>query len=136
MAVYEYIAKDESGRKFSGMCDSSDSIALLRKDLAKMGDTLLKTRRMRSKTPRQARITQDQIVTFTYKLAGMCSAGLSIVRCLETLEEQCENLSLKSVISDIRQNIATGSTLKDAFEKHRNIFPGLSICLSARRHPL
>ena len=124
MAVYEYLAKDENGRKFSGVYDGNDSVALLRKDLAKMGDTLLKVRHKRSGTPRWPKIPQDQIVTFTYKLAGMCSAGLSIVRCLETLEEQCDNASLKSVISDVRQSIATGSTLKGAFEKHRNIFPG------------
>ncbi len=29
----------------------------------------------------------SEIVTFTYKFAGMCSAGLSIIRSLETFEE-------------------------------------------------
>jgi len=123
MAGYEYIARDENGRRFSGVYDGGGSVALLREDLAKMGDTLLKARRRKSRAPRCARITQDQIVTFTYKLAGMCSAGLSIIRCLETLEQQSENLSLRRVISDVRQSVATGSTLKDAFAGHRDIFP-------------
>jgi type IV pilus assembly protein PilC len=52
----------------------------------------------------------------------MCSAGLSIIRCLEVLEEQTENPVLKYIISDIRQNVETGSSLKNAFEKYRNVF--------------
>ena len=122
MAVYEYIAKDKNGNKFSGIYDDIDSVAMLREELAKMGDKLLKAKRRRHQTAKHAKITQDEVVTFVYKLAGMCSAGLSIIRCLETLEEQTENQSFQRVISDVRQSIAAGSTLKDAFEKHRSVF--------------
>lgn len=122
MAVYEYIATDENGNKFSGIYDNVDSVAALREDLAKMGDKLLKAKRKKSKTPKRVRIPQDEIVTFTYKLAEMCSAGLSIIKSLETLEKQTENHSFKYIISDVGQSIATGSTLKEAFGKHRNIF--------------
>ena len=68
MAVYEYTAKDTNGNKFSGICDDIDSIATLRQDLSKMGDTLLRAKRKRTDTSR-AKITQDEIVTFTFKLA-------------------------------------------------------------------
>jgi type IV pilus assembly protein PilC len=122
MAVYEYVAKDENGNKFSGVCDNIDNIAVLRNDLAKMGDTLLKAKRKKSDASKRARITQDEIVTFTFKLAGMCSAGLSLTGCLETLEEQTLNQSFKLVISDIRKSISAGSTLKAAFGKHKDIF--------------
>ncbi len=122
MAVYEYIATDANGHKFSGVYDDIDSVATLRKDLAKMGDTLLRAKRRKSKARKSLRIAENEIVTFTYKLAGMCSAGLPIIRCLETLEEQTANHSFRYVLSDIRQSVATGSTLRDAFAKHRNIF--------------
>lgn len=123
MAVYEYIAKDTNGNQFSGIYDDVESVSVLRNDLAKMGDTLLKAKRRKTATSKRARITQDEIVTFTFKLAGMCSAGLSITGCLETLEEQTENHSFKQILSDIRRNISAGSTLKDAFGKYKNIFP-------------
>ena len=122
MAIFEYIAKDEGGNKFSGICDNIESVAVLRNDLAKMGDTLLKAKRKKSNTSKRVRITQDEIVTFTFKLAGMCSAGLSITGCLETLEEQTVNHSFKQILSDIRRSISAGSTLKDAFGKHKEIF--------------
>ena len=121
MAVYEYTAKDTNGNKFSGICDDIDSIATLRQDLSKMGDTLLRAKRKRTDTSR-AEITQDEIVTFTFKLAGMCSAGLSITGSLETLEEQTNNHAFRAILTEIRRNIAAGSTLKDAFGKYKGLF--------------
>ncbi len=122
MSVYEYIAKDVNGNKFSGVCSDIDSVAVLRNDLAKMGDTLLKAKRRKSDSSKRAKISRDEIVTFIFKLAGMCSAGLSITGCLETLEEQTLNHSFKQIISDIRRNISAGMSLKAAFGKHREIF--------------
>ena len=122
MAAYEYTATDEYGNKFSDIYDGIDNIPALRRDLAKMGDTLLTARCKKSDALKRVRIAQDEIVTFTYKLAEMCSAGLPIIRCLKTLEEQTENSSFRSLISDIRQRVATGSSLRDAFGKHSNIF--------------
>ena len=122
MAVYEYTARDENGSRFDGAYSNIGSVALLRKELAKTGDTLLKARRRKPQSIKRRRIKQDEIVTFAYKFAGMCSAGLSIIRCLETLEEQTDNQSFKQVLSDITRSVSTGSTLKDAFEKHRKIF--------------
>lgn len=122
MSVYEYTARDQNGSKFSGIYSDIDSVAKLRKELAKMGDTLLKAKRKKSEAGRRTKIAQGEIVAFAYKFAGMCSAGLSIVRSLETFEEQTENQSFKRILSDVRQSIEAGSTLKNAFEKHRNIF--------------
>jgi len=122
MAVYEYIAKDVNGNKFSGICENIDSVATLRQDLSKMGDRLLKAKRKRTDATKHAKITQDEIVTFTFKLAGMCSAGLSITDSLETLEEQTNNQSFKTILTEIRRNISAGSTLKDAFGKYKELF--------------
>lgn len=122
MAVYEYIATDENGNKFFGTYNDVDGIAMLREELAKMSYTLLKARRKRTPAKRQAKINQAEIVAFAYKFAVMCSAGLSIVKCLETLEEQTENRTFKYVLSDVRQSIETGSSLRGAFEKHKNVF--------------
>jgi type IV pilus assembly protein PilC len=122
MAVYEYTARDENGNRFDGTYSNIGSVALLRKELDKTGDTLLKARRRKLQSVKRTRIKQNEIVTFAYKFAGMCSAGLSIIRCLETLEEQTDNQSFKQVLSDVTRSVSTGSTLKDAFEKHRKIF--------------
>lgn len=124
MAVFEYIAKDTSGSKFSGVYTDIDSISALRQELSKMGYTLVKAHREKksSGSARQKKIKQIEVVAFAYEFAGMYSAGLSITRCLETFESQSENPVLKDIIADVRQRIETGSTLTDAFDKHRAVF--------------
>ncbi len=122
MAIYEYTAIDQNQSAFSGVYTDVDGVRGLRKELAKMGYRLLKARRKTSLAGKQARIRQAEVVTFTYRFAGMCSAGVSIAQCLKTLEEQADNPAFRYVISDIRQSIERGSTLKDAFEMHRKVF--------------
>ena len=122
MAVYEYTAREENGTVFCGTDTEAGSVGGLRDELAKMGDTLIKVRKLKTASDKFVRISQVDVVTFVYKLAGMCSAGLSIIASLQTLEEQTDNNSLRLIISDIKQNLEAGSSLKDAFGKHRKIF--------------
>jgi type IV pilus assembly protein PilC len=122
MAVYQYVAKDGTGRKFSGIYTDIDNVIGLRGELGKIGYVLVKARRKKSSAMRRRRIKRSEVATFAYKFAGMYSAGLSILSCLEALEEQTENQTFKSVIADIKQSIQTGSSLKGACEKYRNIF--------------
>jgi type IV pilus assembly protein PilC len=122
MAVYEYTAVDQNRNTFSGIYTDIDGVRNLRKELAKMGYTLLKVRRKKSQVQKQTRISRAEVVAFTYEFAGMCSAGISIARSLETLQQQTNNPSFRYIISDIKQSIERGSSLKDAFEKYRKLF--------------
>ncbi len=122
MAVYQYLAKDETGKKFTGTYDYVDNVDMLRGELAKMGYSLLKARRKKAATRKYHRIKQDEVVGFAYEFSGMYSAGVSISTCLETLELQTPNTAFREVIADIRQSVETGSSLKDAFAKYRKLF--------------
>lgn len=122
MAVYEYTAKDETGREFFGTYYDVDSVAVLRDELSKTGYALVSAQRAKGLAGRRKRIKRQEVVAFAYKFAGMYSAGLSVMSCLETLEEQAENYAFKRVIADIRQSVETGSNLKRAFERHAGIF--------------
>ncbi len=122
MAIYEYTAKDHSGGNFTGLSSDIIGVVALREELDKMGYVLVKARKTGAKGKKQKRIKPSEIVAFTYKFAGMYSAGLTIIRCLETLEEQTENNTFREMLTDIRQNVETGSSLKKAFEKYRSLF--------------
>ena len=127
MAIFEYTAKDESGNTFSGIYQDVASVAVLREELGMTGCRLVKARKAKNRSPRKKKIKRADVVAFTFKFAGMYKAGLSILRCLETIEEQCENKTFKKVLSQIRQDVETGSSLKAAFEKHRAIFTNFLI---------
>ncbi len=123
MPAYKYMAKDSDGCKFSGVYTDVESIKQLKNELSKMGYKLIRASRdNKSIFLKKTRISQTELVTFTYEFAGMYSAGLSVLRCLETLENQCENLSLKTIIKDVKNKVEVGQSLKDAFEPYKTIF--------------
>jgi type IV pilus assembly protein PilC len=121
MAVYEYTAKDETGSRFSATYNDVENVAVLREELTKMGYVLVRAHRKKPERKRK-RIKQEEVTAFAYQFAGMYSAGLSIIRCLETLEEQIKNQAFKYIIADIRQSVETGSNLAKAFGKYGNVF--------------
>lgn len=122
MAAYEYTARDESGHIFSGLYDDISSIGSLRNELDKIGYHLLRAKRKKKFDPRSIKIKQADVTAFAFKFAGMCTAGLPIILCLDTLEKQTENLSLKYVISEIKKNVEIGLSLTDSFSRYRDIF--------------
>ncbi len=123
MAVFEYIAKDSTGGEFSGTYTDVESKAQLTEELSKMGYSLIKARRKKSTAKRKrGKIDESEVVAFAYEFSGMYTAGLSIVRCLETFEAQSENQALKAIVEDIRLQVETGASLREAFEKYGSIF--------------
>jgi len=121
MPAYTYTAKDDQGKTFTGTYDDIASVSLLRTDLARMGYSLVRARKQKTQA-RRKRVRQKDVVEFTFKFAGMYSAGLGVMHCLEVLEEQAENPTLKEILSDVRQKVETGSSLKKAFEDYESLF--------------
>ena len=122
MATYEYTATDQAGSEFSGTYDDVNNVAVLRQELEKMGYVLQKARRGRAPAKKRRKIKRSEVVAFAYKFAGMYSAGLAILRCLETLEEQTDDQAFKQMLTDIRESVESGSSLRDAFGKYANVF--------------
>ena len=122
MATYEYTARDETGHIFSGIYDDISNAAVLRRELAKIGYNLVRAKRKRKFNPNALNVKQAEVTAFAFKFAGMCTAGLSIIPCLETLAKQTENRSLKYIIADIKKNVEIGLSLTDSFSKYRDIF--------------
>jgi len=125
MVAYTYVAKDEKGGVVTGTYTDVESTTELRGELDKMGYVLVKAKRgaqSGKKRLASGKVKPAEVATFAYKFAGMFSAGLGILKCLETLEQQSGNPAFRDVISDVRENVATGAGLKAAFAKHKNVF--------------
>ena len=125
MAVFTYVAKDEKGAMVTGTYADVSSASELRDELDKMGYALIKARRGKQAKKEKrifGRVRQADVATFAYKFAGMYSAGLPILRCLETLEQQTDNPVFRDILSEVRENVATGSSLRAAFGRHKGVF--------------
>jgi type IV pilus assembly protein PilC len=125
MAVFTYVAKDEKGATVTGTYTDVDGASALRDELDKIGYTLIKAKRNRTgdrQRKRKGRVKQLEVATFAYKFAGMYSAGLPILKCLDTLEQQTDKPAFRDIIADIKENVSTGSGLRNAFARHKNVF--------------
>ncbi|MGD0552507.1 MAG: type II secretion system F family protein [Sedimentisphaerales bacterium] len=125
MAVYTYVAKDDKGVMLTGTYTDVESQSALRDELGKIGYVLVKARcgkRDVKKRRTAGRVKQSDVATFAYKFAGMYSAGLPILRCLETLEQQVDNPAFKSILTEVKDDVGAGASLRAAFAKHKSVF--------------
>lgn len=74
-------------------------------------------------------VTMKELILFTKQFRTMLIAGLPILKVLEILEHQTQNLKLKKAIATISSEIREGAALNEAFRKHPSIFPPLYISM-------
>ncbi len=132
MPVYRYNAMDPSGRAVAGTLEA-DSLELVRAKLADLRYHVLNIRETRSRSGLSDRFLAMQrvklrdLVVFSRQFATMVDAGLSVVKCLDILQKQCRNPRLKDAIGQIKHDVAGGSSLTEAVQKHPRIFSGLYV---------
>jgi type IV pilus assembly protein PilC len=73
----------------------------------------------------RGRVSQKHLVQFTSQLSTLQDAGLPIVRSLKILEGQLERGAFKSTLTDVTEDVESGTPLSDALAKHPNVFDGL-----------
>ncbi len=129
MAEFKWRGKDANGEEVSGIM-TADSVEAVTLHLRRQKITPVSIRK-RMKDIQIAipgvthRIKEKDIVVFTRTFSTMVDAGLPLVQCLEILAQQTENPIFSKAISDISQNVESGSTYADALRKHPKIFDEL-----------
>ena len=73
------------------------------------------------------RVSQKQLSQFTSQLAILQDAGLPIVKSLKILEGQLKPSVLKNNLSDVWQEVESGSSLSEALSKHPKTFDRLYV---------
>jgi type IV pilus assembly protein PilC len=77
------------------------------------------------------RVKTKDIVVFTRQLATMIDAGLPIVQCLDILGQQSDNKKFRKVITQVKEEVESGSTFTDALRKHGKLFDDLYVNMVA-----
>jgi type IV pilus assembly protein PilC len=121
------------GRVLEEVFTASDESAL-RSDLGKRGYHLFEVRR-RGVAPGRSlsalgrmvrrRIPVQEFVIFNQELAALLKAGLPLLQALDLMLERMKNPYLRSVLTDVRDRVKSGSELSDAFAAHGDLFPRL-----------
>lgn len=130
MPTFRYVAKDKDGKTVTGTLEFANQPllidALRKKELVIVSVSEEKERRGASFGFKK-RIKLDDLVIFSRQLATMVDAGIPLVQAMDILAEQMEKKSFREVLSRVRNDIETGSSLSEALSRHPGIFSALYI---------
>jgi len=122
------------GRVLEEVFTASDETAL-RSDLGKRGYHLFEVKR-RGMAPamgvpsllrggRRRRIATQDFVVFNQELASLLKAGLPLLQALELMLERMKNPTFRAVLTEVRDQVKSGTDLSEAFAQHGDLFPRL-----------
>ncbi|MCF6262295.1 MAG: type II secretion system F family protein [Xanthomonadales bacterium] len=119
LELYLWEGRDKRGKKLKGQ-QSGRNQNLIRAELRRQGITPTRVRRKPKPLFGGAGrpITPKEIAVFSRQLATMLKSGVPLVGSLEIIQHGSSNPRMGKMISDIRQDIESGSTLAESLAKH------------------
>ena len=133
MSKFSYTATSETGSSITGTLDA-DSVDMAANALIGRGLIPLKVAPERVSASgssmydfkeRLTRVKTPELILFTKQFRTLLKAGVPMLKLLEVLENQTENIKLKKIAAIMRQDIKQGATLYDSFRKHPGTFSPL-----------
>jgi len=129
MATFKYTAKNNEAKTIIGKI-AAESKAAVVEELRKRNLIIISVEEIKGASAKggegslfqSKKIKPDEIVIFCRQLATMIEAGIPIVQALDALREQISHPVFKKVLSNVHDDIQTGSSLSAAFAKHPRIF--------------
>jgi type IV pilus assembly protein PilC len=131
MPVYEYTARDATGKVMAGALEAVSDTSVAQK-LRETGYFITRLQRKSAALSLAGLfgtrgIGLRDLALFSRQFAAMINAGLAMVRTLSILEEQATQQQLRAVIGDVRAEIEGGATLSSALGRHPHVFSTLYV---------
>ncbi|HBN74803.1 MAG TPA: pilus assembly protein PilC [Planctomycetaceae bacterium] len=132
MPDFIYKARNTSGKSVAGTLAAGDQ----QEALSLLGDMQLFPIRVEpapasvmAAFSREKKVGTTALVAFYSQLADLLTSGVPLLRSLKLIEDQAANPTLKGVVADIREQVADGKRLAQAFARHPGTFSTLVISL-------
>ena len=130
--LFTWSGKDKTGRQSKGEIQAS-SQAMARAQLRRQGITAKNVR----KKPKALfggqgkAIKAADIAIFTRQLATMLKAGVPLVQSFDIVAEGAEKPRMRTLVTELRNDVASGSGLAPSLAKHPRLFDELFVSLIA-----
>ena len=120
--VFEWEGKDRNGKVVRGELRAGGA-AVVSASLRRQGIMVTKVKKRR--VSGGSSISQKDIAVFTRQIATMMRAGVPMLQSFDIVGRGATNPRLTKLLSDIRQDVETGTSLSAAFRKHPIYFDAL-----------
>jgi general secretion pathway protein F len=130
METYNYEATTREGKIVTGSLEvANESLAVDR--IQDMGYFPLKVSKAedtegvvsRFLSSLQGRITEKDIMTFTYQLGVLLDAGFPLDRSLSILSDLTEKKKFRELVEELNAHVRSGKSFSDALSRFPSIFP-------------
>jgi general secretion pathway protein F/type IV pilus assembly protein PilC len=132
MPDFRYQARELSGKQVSGVLTATsekDALSILAaRSLFPMSVSLTEQSKQQASAGSR-RVPTRYLTVFYNQLSDLLKSGVPLLRSLQLLEDQTSNPVLRSVVQDIREQVADGTRLNDAMRRHPKTFNFLSISM-------
>lgn len=129
MAKFTYTATNSQNKSITGTIETADRSAVI-SALSKQG---LRPTSIKEGGAKKGSLTldsflgggkvkSDSLVMFTRQLSAMVSAGVPLLRALNSLQQHTESEALKKLLTTVVKDIEDGAPLADALAKYPNTF--------------
>jgi type IV pilus assembly protein PilC len=120
--LYLWEGRDKAGRVVRGeMRAGGESVVAA--SLRRRG--ILATKIKKQTLPRGRKISGKDLALFTRQLSTMLRAGVPLMQCFDIVGRGHANPSMSRLLSDIRSDVETGTSLNQAFRKYPMYFDAL-----------
>jgi type IV pilus assembly protein PilC len=120
--VFEFEGKDKNGKIVRGEMRAGGE-AMVNASLRRQGIRITKIKKRRISGGRS--IKQKDIAVFTRQLSTMMRAGVPLIQSFDIVARGSPNPRLTRLLTDIRSDVETGTSLSSAFRKHPLYFDAL-----------
>ena len=120
--IFEWEGRDKNGKIVRGEMRAGGE-AVINATLRRQGIMVTKVRKRRTSGGRS--IKQKDIAVFTRQLATMMKAGVPLLQAFDIVARGAANPRLTKLLTDIRSDVETGTSLSAAFRKHPLHFDAL-----------
>ena len=125
LSLFDWEGLDKKGKRTQGTTEAI-SVAYVNAMLRRQGINPTKVRKQsKSIFQTKKKITPKDISIFTRQFATMVEAGIPIVQGIEIVAKGHENPSVQQLLTLVKQDIESGTTLSTALGKHKLYFDAL-----------
>jgi len=127
--VFLYEARTKEGRVVKGEMAAFNDTAV-RAEIRRLGMTLIRVKRKsRPLFSNTKAVTPKDIATFARQLSTMMNAGLPIVQALDIIAQSAEKKTMQDLVTEVKNDVESGTNLADALDRHRKYFDELFVNL-------
>ena len=127
MAQFEFLAVNNKKASISSTIEATDRLSAINM-LKSKGLRVVTIKEKSSKSggfsfgKKSKGVKAEELVVFTRQLSTMVSAGVPILRALNSMSQHAQSAGFRTTINSVIKDIESGTSFADALSKHPNSF--------------